>query len=93
MDRAPDSIGPTVDVALLADAVQAVREALRPRWGWDTLGQVISGPPPEHGDRAPAPGPDLVEGRRPRSVGRVAGRRRGVASKPLSHQVRLPTQP
>ena len=28
MDRAPDSIGPTVDVALLADAVQAVRGKL-----------------------------------------------------------------
>ena len=38
MDRAPDSIGPTVDVALLADAVQAVRGKLFVLGGgWDTL--------------------------------------------------------
>ena len=78
---------------LLADAVQAVREALRPRWGLGHPCQVISGPPPEHGDRAPAPGPDLgradvldlsVE------LQDAAGRR---CSKPLSHQVRLPPSP
>lgn len=38
MDRAPDSIGPTIDVALLADAVQAVRGKLFVLGGgWDTL--------------------------------------------------------
>ncbi len=38
MDIAPDSIGPTVDVALLADAVQAVRGKLFVLGGgWDTL--------------------------------------------------------
>ncbi len=38
MDTAPDSVGPTVDVALLADAVQAVRGKLYVLGGgWDTL--------------------------------------------------------
>lgn len=38
MDITPDSIGPTVDVALLADAVQAVRGKLFVLGGgWDTL--------------------------------------------------------
>ena len=38
MDHAPDSLGPTVDVALLADAVQAVRGKLFILGGgWDTL--------------------------------------------------------
>lgn len=38
MDFAPDSIGPTVDVALLADSVQAVRGKLFILGGgWDTL--------------------------------------------------------
>lgn len=38
MDLAPDSLGPTVDVALLADAVQAVRGKLFILGGgWDTL--------------------------------------------------------
>ncbi len=38
MDVAPDSIGPTVDVALLADSVQAVRGKLYVLGGgWDTL--------------------------------------------------------
>ncbi|HEY6627428.1 MAG TPA: hypothetical protein VI193_00420 [Acidimicrobiia bacterium] len=38
MDLAPDSLGPTVDVALLADAVQAVRGKLFVLGGgWDTL--------------------------------------------------------
>ena len=38
MDSAPDSLGPSVDVALLADAVQAVRGKLFILGGgWDTL--------------------------------------------------------
>ncbi|MGI9609239.1 MAG: DUF6941 family protein [Acidimicrobiia bacterium] len=38
MESPPDSIGPTVDVALLADAVQAVRGKLFILGGgWDTL--------------------------------------------------------
>jgi len=38
VDLAPDSLGPTVDVALLADAVQAVRGKLFVLGGgWDTL--------------------------------------------------------
>jgi len=38
VDQAPDSLGPTVDVALLADAVQAVRGKLFVLGGgWDTL--------------------------------------------------------
>ncbi|MDX1468883.1 MAG: hypothetical protein R3258_06040 [Acidimicrobiia bacterium] len=38
MDSAPDSLGPTIDVALLADAVQAVRGKLFILGGgWDTL--------------------------------------------------------
>lgn len=38
MDSPPDSLGPTVDVALLADAVQAVRGKLFILGGgWDTL--------------------------------------------------------
>lgn len=38
MDQPPDSLGPTVDVALLADSVQAVRGKLFILGGgWDTL--------------------------------------------------------
>jgi len=38
MDSPPDALGPTVDVALLADAVQAVRGKLFVLGGgWDTL--------------------------------------------------------
>lgn len=38
MDSAPDSLGPSVDVALLADSVQAVRGKLFILGGgWDTL--------------------------------------------------------
>lgn len=38
MDATPDSIGPSVDVALLADSVQAVRGKLYVLGGgWDTL--------------------------------------------------------
>lgn len=38
MDTPPDTLGPTVDVALLADAVQAVRGKLFVLGGgWDTL--------------------------------------------------------
>lgn len=47
MDVTPDSIGPTVDVALLADSVQAVRGKLFVLGGgWDTL--WVQGFPARH---------------------------------------------
>ena len=47
MDLTPDSIGPTVDVALLADSVQAVRGKLFVLGGgWDTL--WVQGFPARH---------------------------------------------
>ncbi len=47
METPPDSLGPTVDVALLADAVQAVRGKLFVLGGgWDTL--WVAGFPARH---------------------------------------------
>lgn len=47
MDAPPDSVGPTVDVALLADSVQAVRGKLFVLGGgWDTL--WVQGFPARH---------------------------------------------
>ena len=47
MDITPDSIGPTVDVALLADSVQAVRGKLYVLGGgWDTI--WVAGFPARH---------------------------------------------
>ena len=95
MDRAPDSIGPTVDVALLADAVQAVRELFVLGGGWDTL--WVRSFPARH--------PSMAIGLRLRvptswradvldlSVELQDADGAPLLSKPLSHQVRLPPQP
>jgi hypothetical protein len=93
MDRAPDSIGPTVDVALLADAVQAVRGKLFVLGGgWDTL--WVRAFPARH--------PSMAIGLRLRvptswraevldlSVDLQDADGAPLLSKPLSHQVKLP---
>lgn len=95
MDRAPDSIGPTVDVALLADAVQAVRGKLFVLGGgWDTL--WVRSFPARH--------PSMAIGLRLRvpsswradvldlSVELQDADGGPLLAKPLSHQVKLPTQ-
>jgi hypothetical protein len=95
MDRAPDSIGPTVDVALLADAVQAVRGKLFVLGGgWDTLWVRTF----------PARHPSMAIGLRLRvpsswgadtlklSVELQDADGAPLLSQPLSHQVRLPNQ-
>ncbi len=96
MDRAPDSIGPTVDVALLADAVQAVRGKLFVLGGgWDTL--WVRSFPARHPSmaiglrlRVPTSGrADVLD----LSVELQDADGAPLLSKPLSHQVRLPTQP
>jgi len=47
LDTTPDSLGPTIDVALLADSVQAVRGKLYVLGGgWDTL--WVNGFPARH---------------------------------------------
>lgn len=95
MDRAPDSIGPTVDVALLADAVQAVRGKLFVLGGgWDTL--WVRTFPARHpsmaiGLRLRVPsswGADMLK----LSVELQDADGAPLLSQPLSHQVRLPTQ-
>lgn len=96
MDRAPDSIGPTVDVALLADAVQAVRGKLFVLGGgWDTL--WVRSFPARH--------PSMAIGLRLRvpsswgaemlklSVELQDADGAPLLSQPLSHQVKLPNQP
>ncbi|MGH8952096.1 MAG: DUF6941 family protein [Acidimicrobiia bacterium] len=96
MDRAPDSIGPTVDVALLADAVQAVRGKLFILGGgWDTL--WVRSFPARH--------PSMAIGLRLRvpsswgaemlklSVELQDADGAPLLSQPLSHQVRLPANP
>jgi len=96
MDRAPDSIGPTVDVALLADAVQAVRGKLFILGGgWDTL--WVRSFPARH--------PSMAIGLRLRvpsswgeemlklSVELQDADGAPLLSQPLSHQVRLPSNP
>ncbi len=95
MDRAPDSIGPTIDVALLADAVQAVRGKLFVLGGgWDTL--WVRSFPARH--------PSMAIGLRLRvptswredmldlSVELQDADGAPLLSKPLSHQVKLPVQ-
>jgi hypothetical protein len=95
MDRAPDSIGPTVDVALLADAVQAVRGKLFVLGGgWDTLWVRTF----------PARHPSMAIGLRLRvpsswgadtlklSVELQDADGAPLLPQPLSHQVRLPNQ-
>jgi hypothetical protein len=96
MDRAPDSIGPSVDVALLADAVQAVRGKLFVLGGgWDTL--WVRSFPARH--------PSMAIGLRLRvptswradvldlSVDLQDADGAPLLSKPLSHQVKLPPHP
>jgi hypothetical protein len=95
MDRAPDSIGPTIDVALLADAVQAVRGKLFVLGGgWDTL--WVRSFPARH--------PSMAIGLRLRvptswredmldlSVELQDADGAPLLSKPLAHQVKLPLQ-
>ncbi len=96
MDRAPDSIGPTIDVALLADAVQAVRGKLFVLGGgWDTL--WVRSFPARH--------PSMAIGLRLRvpsswradvldlSVDLQDADGAPLMTKPLSHQVKLPAHP
>lgn len=96
MDRAPDSIGPTVDVALLADAVQAVRGKLFVLGGgWDTL--WVRSFPARH--------PSMAIGLRLRvptswradvldlSVDLQDADGAPLLTRPLSHQVKLPPHP
>lgn len=94
MDSPPDGLGPTVDVALLADSVQAVRGKLFVLGGgWDTL--WVS--------RFPARHPSLAIGLRLRvpvtwsseslrlSVELQDEDGKGLLPKPLSHDIKLPT--
>jgi hypothetical protein len=96
MDRAPDSIGPSIDVALLADAVQAVRGKLFVLGGgWDTL--WVRSFPARH--------PSMAIGLRLRvptswradvldlSVDLQDADGAPLLTKPLSHQVKLPPNP
>lgn len=93
MDSPPDSLGPSVDVALLADAVQAVRGKLFILGGgWDTLWV----------QRFPARHPSLAIGLRLRvpvswgsemlklSVELQDADGRPLLPHPLSHDIRLP---
>jgi len=93
MDTPPDSLGPTVDVALLADAVQAVRGKLFVLGGgWDTL--WVQGFPARH--------PSLAIGIRLRvpvswkerslklSVELQDADGKSLLPRPLAHDIRLP---
>lgn len=93
MDSPPDSLGPSVDVALLADAVQAVRGKLFVLGGgWDTLWV----------QRFPARHPSLAIGLRLRvpvswasdtlklSVELQDADGHAMLPRPLSHDIRLP---
>lgn len=93
MDSPPDSLGPTVDVALLADAVQAVRGKLFILGGgWDTLWV----------QRFPARHPSLAIGLRLRvpvswgnemlklSVELQDADGGGILPRALSHDIKLP---
>ncbi|HEX6147729.1 MAG TPA: hypothetical protein VF083_13210 [Acidimicrobiia bacterium] len=93
MDRAPDSIGPTVDVALLADAVQAVRGKLFVLGGgWDTL--WVRNFPARHSSmaiglrlRVPSSwGAELLK----LSVELQDADGAPLLAQPLAHQVKLP---
>lgn len=94
MDTPPDSLGPTVDFAMLADAVQAVRGKLFVLGGgWDTL--WVRGFPARH--------PTLAIGLRlrvPVSWGKETLRLsvelqdedgNGLLPQSLAHDIRLPT--
>ena len=93
METAPDSLGPSVDVAMLADAVQAVRGKLFVLGGgWDTLWV----------QRFPARHPSLAIGLRLRipvswpeetlelSVELQDADGHPLLPRPLSHDIRLP---
>ncbi|MCI0425057.1 MAG: hypothetical protein L0Z49_10035 [Actinobacteria bacterium] len=93
MEGPPDSLGPTVDVALLADAVQAVRGKLFILGGgWDTLWV----------QRFPARHPSLAIGLRLRVPVSWAGDEirlavelqdadgRALLPRALAHDIRLP---
>lgn len=96
MDTPPDALGPTVDVALLADAVQAVRGKLFVLGGgWDTLWVR----------QFPARHPSLAIGLRLRvpiswnsaslmlSVELQDADGRSMLPRPLSHDIKLPSDP
>jgi hypothetical protein len=96
MDSPPDALGPTVDVALLADAVQAVRGKLFILGGgWDTLWIR----------RFPARHPSLAIGLRLRvplswksetlrlSVELQDADGKPMLPRPLSHDIKLPSNP
>lgn len=96
MDAPPDSLGPSVDVALLADAVQAVRGKLFILGGgWDTLWV----------QRFPARHPSLAIGLRLRVPVSWASDRlklsvelqdadgKPMLPHPLSHDIGLPSEP
>lgn len=96
MDSPPDALGPTVDVALLADSVQAVRGKLYVLGGgWDTLWVR----------RFPARHPSLAIGLRLRvplswksetitlAVELQDEDGKGMLPRPLSHEIRLPSDP
>jgi hypothetical protein len=96
VDRTPDSLGPTVDVALLADAVQAVRGKLFILGGgWDTL--WVGSFPARH--------PSLAIGLRLRvpsswgeenltlSVELQDADGAPLLPRPLTHSMRLPAHP
>ena len=95
MDSPPDSLGPSVDVALLADAVQAVRGKLFILGGgWDTLWV----------QRFPARHPSLAIGLRLRvpvswakeslklSVELQDADGHALLPRALSHDIKLPAQ-
>ena len=94
LDSTPDGLGPTVDVALLADSVQAVRGKLFVLGGgWDTLWVP----------RLPARHPSLAIGLRLRipvswkseslklSVELQDADGKALLPRPLSHDIKLPT--
>jgi hypothetical protein len=96
MDTPPDALGPTVDVALLADSVQAVRGKLFVLGGgWDTLWVR----------HLPARHPSLAIGLRLRvpvswksetltlSVELQDADGKPMLPRPLSHQIKLPASP
>lgn len=96
MDTPPDGLGPTVDVALLADSVQAVRGKLFVLGGgWDTLWVR----------QFPARHPSLAIGLRLRvpiswtserlalSVELQDADGKPVLPQPLSHDIKLPANP
>jgi len=96
MESPPDALGPTVDVAMLADAVQAVRGKLFILGGgWDTLWVR----------QFPARHPSLAIGLRLRvpvswkseslrlSVELQDADGKPMLPSPLSHDIRLPSSP